>query len=377
MSDETKIGENKNEKTKSNKTKKIIKIVFIIISAILAVILTIFGSFLIFASSTTLKIKDIESMDVNGNIAKKINKEESLKLLTWNIGYCCLDEKADFYMDGGKGVNGESKENTLNNLNTMINKIEEINPDMFYIQEIDINSKRSFNINQLNSFKERFNQDNYDYDFARNFKAGYIPIPVGEPMGKVESGITTFSKYDINSAERVQLPIPFKWPVKLFNLKRCLLISYLPIEGSDKYLVLINLHLEAYSDGDGKIKQLNMLMDILKEEYEKGNYVIAGGDFNQTFTSINYQQYPNYSDWEVPIINSEDYPLFQFVMDDNNPTCRLLDKPLIDADKNTISYYMIDGFILSNNIKVNSCETLNLEFKNSDHNPVLLNYSLI
>ena len=41
----------------------------------------------------------------------------------------------------------------------------------------------------------------------------------------------------------------------------------MPIEGSDKELVSINLHLEAYDDGEGKAKQLKQLMDLLKEEY--------------------------------------------------------------------------------------------------------------
>ena len=46
----------------------------------------------------------------------------------------------------------------------------------------------------------------------------------------------------------------------------------MPIEGSDKELVMINLHLEAYDDGEGKAKQLAMLMDRMQEEVDKGNY---------------------------------------------------------------------------------------------------------
>lgn len=45
----------------------------------------------------------------------------------------------------------------------------------------------------------------------------------------------------------------------------------------------MNLHLEAYDDGEGKEAQTAMLLQILQEEYVKGNYVIAGGDFNQSF----------------------------------------------------------------------------------------------
>ena len=44
----------------------------------------------------------------------------------------------------------------------------------------------------------------------------------------------------------------------------------LPIENSEKELVLINLHLEAYDDGEGKIAQTNMLKEIMKEKASKG-----------------------------------------------------------------------------------------------------------
>ena len=84
----------------------------------------------------------------------------------------------------------------------------------------------------------------------------------------------------------MSLPCPFSYPIRLANLKRCLLVNRIPIEGSDKELVVINLHLEAYDDGAGKEAQTRMLAQLLREETEKGNYVIAGGDFNQTLDTV-------------------------------------------------------------------------------------------
>ena len=55
------------------------------------------------------------------------------------------------------------------------------------------------------------------------------------------------------------------------------------VNETDKQLVIINLHLEAYDDGSAREKQMKVLKDIMVKEYEKGNYVIVGGDFNQTF----------------------------------------------------------------------------------------------
>ena len=359
------------------KKHKGLKITLIVIGSIFGLLIAFVGGVLIFASATTLKVKDREKMDIRGNVTTKVNKADELHLLTWNTGYGALDERQDCYWDGGKGVYGESKEVVQENIDALKSKVKELDPDIFFLQELDIDSKRSFYIDELSSFKEVFTEDKYDESFARNFKAGVVPLPLNQMTGKVDAGIATFAKYDISDSERIQLPIPFSWPMSLFNLKRCLLVNRIPIEGSDKQLVIINLHLEAYDNGKGKAKQLKMLMDIMIEEYQKGNYVVAGGDFNQTFSSINYQKYPHYvGDWECPVIDASAYPDFAFRMDETHPTCRYLNKVYNDADKSNFQYYMIDGYIVSSNITINSLETIDLDFKNTDHNPVSMKISL-
>ena len=357
------------------KKHKALKIVLISIGAVFALVISFIGGVLIFASATTLKVKDKEKMQVNGTLAAEVNKAETLKVMTWNTGYGALDERQDCCWDGGKGVYGESKEVVQENINALKSKINEIDPDIFFVQELDLDSKRSFYINELGSFRETFDQK-YNNTFARNFKAGLVPSPLSQMTGKVDAGIATFSKFSINDSERVQLPIPFSWPMKLFNLKRCLLVTRMPIKDSDKELVMINLHLEAYSSEEGKAKQANQLMGLMKEEYEKGNYVVAGGDFNQTFNSIDLNKYPNNGDWDCPVMDASSYPDFAFKMDDSVPTCRSLKTPLVGYDKSTFQYYMIDGFIVSNNITVSEIHTLDLGFKNTDHNPVTMNIKL-
>ena len=263
---------------------------------------------------------------------------------------------------------GGAKEVVENNITEISKKIKEVDPDIFFIQEADLDSRRSFYVDELKFFQDNFPESKYINTYACNFKAGLVPLPLYNMTGKVEAGIASFSKYQVTKAQRVQLPIPFSWPMSLFNLKRCLLVNRTPIEGSDKELVTINLHLEAYDDGEGKAKQLKMLMDIMQEEYSKGNYVIAGGDFNQTFSTVDLTKYPKLNDWVCPVINAADYQDFSFNMDDATPTCRSLYKTYYDSDKAHHQYYMIDGFITSNNITVNQIETVSLDFKNTDHN---------
>lgn len=67
---------------------------------------------------------------------------------------------------------------------------------------------------------------------------------------------------------------------------------------------------------------------------------------------------------------------WQFLMDEATPSCRSLDQPNKDADKAGFRYYLIDGFIVSGNLRVDAVETQDLDFAVSDHNPVLLQVTL-
>ncbi|MBQ9902018.1 MAG: endonuclease/exonuclease/phosphatase family protein [Clostridia bacterium] len=355
---------------------KVLKTVLVCVGVFLAVIVVFVAGFLIFESVTTLKVKDTETMEIAGNVLKKVNDSQEIRMLTWNIGYGGLDEKQDCYFDGGTGVDAESLEAVQTNINAIKSRIHEFDPDIFCLQEIDRHSKRSYHYDEFVSFQDDFKGDTYQNSFACNFKTGFVPVPLYNPTGNVEAGISTFSKFQIASSTRVQLPIPFSWPVSMVNLKRCLLITRSPVMHSDKELVIINLHLEAYDDGEGKAKQLKLLMGIMQEESEKGNYVVACGDFNQSFSNIDLSKYPKIDEWVCPVIDVSEYPDFTFCMDDRVPTCRSLSKTYYDSDKTSHQFYMLDGFIVSHNITIHSIETVDLGFKNTDHNPVMLSMNL-
>ena len=155
----------------------------------------------------------------------------------------------------------------------------------------------------------------------------------------------------------------------------------MPIEGSDKELVLINLHLEAYDSGEGKIAQTKRLRKVLLDEVEKGNYVIAGGDFNQVFSNVDTGKYAALEGvWQAGSIDVTEYgDNLRFLADPEVPTCRSLDRILVTAqskDYSDFQYYVIDGFIVSKNVEVEQMYTDDLGFVCSDHNPVIMDFKL-
>lgn len=297
---------------------------------------------------------------------------QEVTVFSWNIGYGGLGEESDFFMDGGKMVDPPSQQAVEKNMAGILDYIGSQPADAWLLQEVDVNSARTDHIDQFAALQENWNGSS---GFAYNFKCPFVPIPL-PPMGRIESGIATLTT-EATSADmqRISLPCPFPWPIRAAQIKRCLMATRLPIEGSDKELVLVNLHLEAYDDGEGKKAQTAVLLQVLQEEYEKGNYVIAGGDFNQSFPGV-LDKYPiaDPEKWTPGILENSTLPEhWQFAYDTCAPTCRLLDQPYNE----NCQLYVIDGFILSPNVQLNSVETQQLHFRYSDHNPVRLDVQLL
>ncbi len=361
------------ESEKKNRGKiKVIKRLLAVTAGIIGLVVVAFVILTLILTVLEYRPEDREPLSTQGNSSKELLAGDTITVMSWNIGFGALGDNADFFMDGGTHVMPSTKDRVLENLNGISEEIQSVNPDIVFLQEVDSDSKRSYYIDQRKEIME--GMDGYQSSCAYNYKVLYVPYPL-PPIGKVESGLSTLSSYEMNSAERVALPCPFSYPIRVANLKRCLMVNRVPIHGSDKELVLVNLHLEAYDSGEGKEAQTAMLKELLEIEADAGNYVIAGGDFNQEFSNVDTSLCPQISEelWEAGVIDVEEFPEnLQCITDDSVPTCRSLDQPYEGADKENFQYYMIDGFIVSDNLTVESLETRDLEFQNSDHNPLVL-----
>ena len=346
--------------------KKILKVLLIIV---LLIVLGL-GGLIGWLSAAEYKPADVVALEpVSDGAERVLPQNAELNILGWNIGYAALGAESDFLLDGGENLCAADRADVDRYLAGIKAETERGGYDVLMLQEVDTNSKRTFSIDEA---KELARGDSFH---ALNYSCPYVPNPSTyfiNPFGRINSGLETCSVYEVERAERIALPCPFSWPLRTVNLKRCLLVSYLPIEGSDRQLVLVNLHLEAYDDGEGKAAQTKQLMDFLAEEYAKGNYVIAGGDFNQTFPGA-LEAYPIELDeyWVPGVLEESALPEgFSYVYDLDTPSCRLLNRPYDPADTENTQHYVIDGFIVSDNVEVTLVETLDLGFENSDHNPV-------
>lgn len=357
------------------------KKILIGIGAVLGVAVLAFAGLVGWLTIREYRPDAVEDITVFEAGNKSIAPGDSLTVLSQNTGYAGLGKDSDFFMDGGKDV-APTEDQQADNLAGLSALLTGEGADVYFLQEVDTNSSRTRGVDQSAVYRDILSLGGvdgagpYSSSHALNYSCDFVPFP-WPPLGKVHSGLQTLSRFKVDKAERVALPCPFSWPVSTANLKRCLLVSYVPLEGTDKELVLVNLHLEAYDDGEGKAAQTKVLLDLLTAEYEKGNYVIAGGDFNQTFPGA-LDAFPMQDPdlWTPGVLEDSILPEgWQFACDLSVPSCRLLNHPY-DSDPAGNQFYVIDGFILSPNVELDSVETLDEQFQYTDHNPVSLRVTL-
>ena len=349
---------------------KIIKVIIITIG----IIAIIFVSFIIYTVYENINPEEKLNVSISNNQVKEVSIDQEIKITSYNIGYAGLDEGQDFFVDGGKNSRAESKDKVMDNISNIIEIVDNTEADILLFQEVDIKASRSYMVNQLEFLKE--NYPNYAYTFGINYKVPWVPVPLINPMGRVESGIATFSRYNIKEANRFQLPGKEKWLVQLFELDRCLLETRIQVDNG-KELVVVNLHLSAFDKG-GIIRQqqLAYVKKYLEREYIIGNYIIVGGDWNHNLPFTEPEKFTALEDWPFWLKNlPEDYEVekFKWEIDLDVPTVRTLEKPYKDGDNFKA---IIDGFLISDNVESISVKTIDTNFKYSDHNPTSLTISL-
>ncbi len=292
-------------------------------------------------------------------------------LLTWNIGYCGLDKDMDFFYDGGKKV-FTPEETCAENL-TAVKRFLENNDSVNFIllQEVDRRSRRSYRTDQYNNIAAAMKS--FKGFFATNYDVFFVPVPLSSPMGKVNSGISTFTEFIPSQSIRYSFPGNYGFPKQLFMLDRCFLVNRFQLTGG-KELVLINTHNEAFDAGEIRKTQMEYLKAFINGEYSRGNYVIAGGDWNQCPPGFRPEFSANRVNTDQMVIPSDYLPgNWKWVYDSTTPSNRTV---ISAYDPATTTTTVIDFFLLSPNVEPEYVKCIDLGFRNSDHNPVIIRIKL-
>jgi len=354
--------------------KKLIKIILLI----LVVVILIPVCYVAYVFIAFHRLGDMDIVVQGTAPQAAIQKKTEYKIVSYNIGFGAYEDDYGFFMDGGTQSWAWSKERLDTNLKNIGKTLKDQDADIYFIQEVDIDSTRSYHFDQRKYMSDAL--PNKSYTFAQNYDSPFLFYPIFQPHGASKSGLMVFSNYTIQEAKRYELPIETGL-YKLLDLDRCYSKNKISVDGG-RELVLYNFHLSAYtSDGTIATEQLKILVNDMEIEYNKGNYIIAGGDFNKDLL-IDSSVYFGKSDIEYTWAQPMDETLLNAKhitkvapLDEANPvpSCRNADGPY------HVGQYVltIDGFLVTQNVEVMSSNVINTNFKYSDHNPVYMTFKLI
>ena len=341
---------------------------------IFCTIILVLGSFLTYMTITDYKPEAVIQLEMQNQQQTNFPIDEPFSITTFNIGYGGLDAKEDFFMDGGTNSRASSLEQVTENLKGIGDISLQLNSDFYFFQEVDKKATRSFKVNEVAYLSSLF--PTYGFSFGQNYLVSFVPVPITKPHGQVDAGLLSFSKYTINQTTRLALAGEESWPIKIFELDRSMLEQRIALENG-KELILLNVHLSAYDKGGiVRKQQLQFIEEYVTNEYASGNYIILGGDFNHSLPTTDPSLFPTTEQWPDWLqMMPEDFLSEQFywAVDSSVASSRTIATSYTKGE-NFLS--IIDGFLVSNNIELLSVYGTNLEFKNSDHNPVTATFQL-
>ena len=353
------------------------KKVLIALLIVLALLILLVGGYVAYLFIDFHRIEDDQALTASTAGAAALPAGEELRIVSWNIGFGAYSADYSFFMDGGTESRAFSKEACEENVNAVIARLDAMQPDLMLVQEVDFDSDRSRHVDQIQMLADAFPQ--YSMVFAQNYDSSYLFYPPTKPIGASKSGILTFSSAQIGDAVRRSLPIEGGIN-KFFDLDRCYSVSSIPVSDG-RTLKLYNVHLSAYSsDGSIAREQLALMAREMAADRAAGCYVIAGGDFNQDLwgDSGAYSGVTGVdASWCKPFpaeLLPEGFTLVNS-LDETN---------LVLSSRNTDTAYVkgttfeatLDGFIVSDNVQVNSCAIVDPAYRNTDHNPVDMRFVL-
>lgn len=354
--------------------KKVLKTLGVLILALLVVV----GGYVAYVFIDYYRIEDNQTLECSNpkSVASEVPVGEELKILSYNIGFGAYLPDYTFFMDGGKESRAYSEESVIDDVTKIGKFLKSQDSDFYFVQEVDKDSTRAHHVDETEILTSALAE--YGSTYAINYDSPYLFYPITSPHGKSLSGILTFSKYNINSSVRRSLPIQTDF-AKVLDLDRCYSVNKLAT-ANGKTLCLYNFHLSAYTtDPTIGNQQLEMLYEDMQSEYEKGNYVICGGDFNKDLWGNSPEVFgvsgDDYS-WAKPYPVESIPSHFSLVSsyDKENPvaSCRNCDRPYEPG----VFLVTVDGFMVSDNVKVIDSKVMDLQFEYSDHNPVYMNFVL-
>ncbi len=197
-----------------------------------------------------------------------------IRVMTWNIRYGAA--RILWFGDACGDRVILSEEEVYSGLQIIANKINQVKPDILLLQEIDIDSKRTGYIDQL-----QWLLDHTYFNYAvcgSQWKAQFIP---SDGLGRMDEENAILSRWKISDAKRIQLALRNDQDelTRYFYERCCMVTARIDIPRI-KNLYAVNVHASSTATLDIKKEHINQFKEELDRINQNGGYFVAGGDFN-------------------------------------------------------------------------------------------------
>lgn len=353
-----------------------------LIGKIFALLILVVVLYALYIILTYHRIEDNVALDIHAPSASSgssslVQMDTSYRIVSYNIGFGAYSPDFTFFMDGGKSSVAESRDSVISLVSGAAQTANALDVDFAIFEEVDLDSTRSHHVNQIDLITEFFSD--YYYQYAINYDSAFLMVPPWEPHGKSLSSIALYSRFPITSAVRRSFPIASDFN-KFLDLDRCYSVSRIPVDDGNE-LCIYSVHMSAYgNDASVREGQMKMLMKDMEAERAAGNYIVCGGDFNHNMNQ-SAEENDSTPSWAHPFpreylpdgfVNVMDL-LSEEVQESMPKSSRNTDIPY---DPETSCQVTLDGFVISDNISCKEFQVLDTGFSYSDHNPVIMTFSL-
>ena len=219
--------------------------------------------------------EDVESAIYYEDASQEsVEFNNTLKVMTWNVRFGAA--RIPWFGDscGDRVLMTESE--VFINMDSIIAFIQIEQPDILLLQEVDVSSKRSAYMNQV-----QYILDNTYLKYGAYASMWDAEIIPSDGLGKVDVGNAILSRWEISEAERIQLPLRTDQDAltQYFYLRRNILKAKITLfENTGIYAV--NIHATAFATDDTKQKHIAKYKEVLNELESQGAVFITGGDLN-------------------------------------------------------------------------------------------------
>jgi endonuclease/exonuclease/phosphatase family metal-dependent hydrolase len=289
---------------------------------------------------------------------------EPVRVMTWNIGYAGLGADADFIAEGGRRLRPRDAATVEKNAAGVGRLLAQRRPDILLMQELACPGLMTRNVDVAEAVRRALPDHAmvFSPDVASRVWPGSVRLVHGPA-----------SLFGVRVGETRTIDLPDEPHGLAYVIDRNYHALSTDLEIAGRSWTFINVHLAAYETTGVRERQLRVLLDHAVRRWREGRAVVVGGDFNMALRNVDFGDTRDRPTDEGRPFPREMMPEGWSVLADvSRPSIRAKDGPYVKGETATA---IIDGFLVSPEVRVVSLETLDTGFADTDHQPVAAEFA--